>query len=481
MASEIDRDLVVVIPGILGSRLVREHDGQRRTVWDLRATVLPRSLAALHRMGKEIEKSRGAWEPSPDEGIIADGLLSDPAWLPGFMGVDGYTGMAGRLREAVPGRLIEFPYDWRLSNAYTAERLRDSVMPRLETWRKERGNSQAKLILVCHSMGGLVARYFCEHLGGAANTRRIFTFGTPHRGSLKALAILVQGKRIGPFDVGRVARALPTVWELLPQYPCVVLGDKRTVHLQDAGLAELDDPRFHAARQFQQRIRQPAEARPRGTCPYQQTVFFGKIQTTIQYARATYTRNSATITVLKPGEDDSRDDGGDGTVPSFASFPIELDVSSGGIPLLDKHAAMPAREAALENLVNELNPMDISGLKAVDSTAPDLEGHISVLDVPSEARAGDAVPVQVVSSKSEVVIQLVDHVRGTVTNTMTEQLFADDPRGGIPSACDVGPLAPGTYTIVARTPGRAVSDHLFIWDGSSPPTPAVGGELADLL
>ena len=157
------------------------------------------------------------------------------------------------------------------------------------------------------------------------------------------------------------------------------------------------------------------QTRPRGTCPYQQTVFFGKIQTTIQYARATYTRNSATITVLKPGEDDSRDDGGDGTVPSFASFPIELDVSSGGIPLLDKHAAMPAREAALENLVNELNPMDISGLKAVDSTAPDLEGHISVLDVPSEARAGDAVPVQVVSSKSEVVIQLVDHVRGTVS------------------------------------------------------------------
>lgn len=441
--------------------------------------MLPRSLAALHHLGKEIEKSRGAWEPSPDEGIVADALLSDPAWLPDFIGVDGYVGMAKRLREAVPGRLIEFPYDWRLSNAYTAERLRDRVMPELEIWRKERGNSSAKLILVCHSMGGLVARYFCEHLGGAAETRRIFTFGTPHRGSLKALRILVNGKRVGPFDVGRVARALPSVWELLPQYPCV-LDNGREVHLHDAGLAELADPRFGAARQFQQRIRQPAEARPSGTCPYQQTVFFGKIQTTIQYARATDTRNGRRLTILDPGEDGSGDDGGDGTVPSFASFPIELDVSSGGIPLLDKHAAMPAREAALENLVNELNPMDISKKKAVDSTAPDLEGHIGILDMPPEARAGDAVPVRVVSSKREVVVQVVDYIRDTVTNTMTEQLFEDDPRGGIPSACDVGPLPPGTYTIVAKTPGRMVSDHLFVWDGSLPLTPA-DGELADLL
>jgi pimeloyl-ACP methyl ester carboxylesterase len=380
----------------------------------------------------------------------------------------------------VPGRLIEFPYDWRLSNAYTAERLRATVMPRLETWRQERGNGKAKLILVCHSMGGLVARYFCEHLGGAAEVRRIFTFGTPHRGSLKALPILVNGKHVGPFDVGTVARALPSVWELLPQYPCVILDGKREVYLHDAGLAALAGPRFDAARQFQQRIRQPAEARPSGTCPYQQTVFFGKIQTTIQYARMNRTGQGEVITALKPGADGSPDDGGDGTVPSFASFPIELDVTSGGIPLLDKHAAMPAREAALEFLVNELNPVDISRKKAVDPTEPDLEGHVGVLDLPSEARAGEPVPVRVASSRREVVVQVIDHGRGVVTNTMTEQLFEYDSRG-ILSGCEIGPLAPGAYTIVAKTPGQPISDHLFVWDSAPPPMPAAGGELADLL
>jgi pimeloyl-ACP methyl ester carboxylesterase len=39
-----------------------------------------------------------------------------------------------------------------------------------------------KLILVGHSMGGLVARYFLECLEGWRDTRRLVTFGTPYRG-----------------------------------------------------------------------------------------------------------------------------------------------------------------------------------------------------------------------------------------------------------------------------------------------------------
>lgn len=37
--------------------------------------------------------------------------------------------------------------------------------------------------IVCHSAGGLVARYFLVYHGGARRTRRLVTLGTPHQGT----------------------------------------------------------------------------------------------------------------------------------------------------------------------------------------------------------------------------------------------------------------------------------------------------------
>jgi len=37
--------------------------------------------------------------------------------------------------------------------------------------------------MVCHSLGGIVARYYVECLGGAERVARIITIGTPHRGT----------------------------------------------------------------------------------------------------------------------------------------------------------------------------------------------------------------------------------------------------------------------------------------------------------
>src|SRR5262249_1730718 len=53
-------------------------------------------------------------------------------------------------------------------------------------------------------MGGLVARWYLEHRGGAAITRKLSTLGTPYRGAAKALEQLVNGVhpqvafRLGP-------------------------------------------------------------------------------------------------------------------------------------------------------------------------------------------------------------------------------------------------------------------------------------------
>lgn len=56
----------------------------------------------------------------------------------------------------------------------------------------------AKLILVGHSMGGIVARCFLEALEGWKDTLAQITFGTPHRGSINALDTLVNWVRKGP-------------------------------------------------------------------------------------------------------------------------------------------------------------------------------------------------------------------------------------------------------------------------------------------
>ena len=43
-----------------------------------------------------------------------------------------------------------------------------------------------RIDLVCHSMGGLVARVYLQELGGARRVDRCITLGTPHRGTYSA-------------------------------------------------------------------------------------------------------------------------------------------------------------------------------------------------------------------------------------------------------------------------------------------------------
>jgi predicted alpha/beta hydrolase family esterase len=55
-----------------------------------------------------------------------------------------------------------------------------------------RFTSAAQVILVTHSMGGLVSRAYLARLGGTSRTARLITIGTPHRGSVLARLALGQ-------------------------------------------------------------------------------------------------------------------------------------------------------------------------------------------------------------------------------------------------------------------------------------------------
>ena len=93
-----------------------------------------------------------------------------------------------------------FPYDWRLSNRYNGSALAEAIRPRRSAGGAGRGGpyADAKVVLVVHSMGGLVARWYIERCDGAEVTRKLITLGTPYRGAGKALEQLVNGVRVGP-------------------------------------------------------------------------------------------------------------------------------------------------------------------------------------------------------------------------------------------------------------------------------------------
>jgi triacylglycerol esterase/lipase EstA (alpha/beta hydrolase family) len=107
-------------------------------------------------------------------------MIPDLHLIPGLWKIDGYSKMSHYLQRqfaVTPGKnFFAFPYDWRRDSRVAARRLKEQT----DRWRRE--SPGAKLILIGHSMGGLVARYFVECLEGWRDTRRLITIGTPTGG-----------------------------------------------------------------------------------------------------------------------------------------------------------------------------------------------------------------------------------------------------------------------------------------------------------
>lgn len=166
--------LVVVIPGIGGSNLRGAGGG---LVWghDVRSTAV------------------AAFRPEPlaiDKTVVPSGLLRVDGVFP-WSAVASYGRLTGLIKQflglresdvsvAGPGgvvdrsaSVVEFPYDFRQSMERSAERLSDVI----EAVRGDR-----RVIVVAHSMGGLVARWWWGVLGGHRVCEELITVGTPHRG-----------------------------------------------------------------------------------------------------------------------------------------------------------------------------------------------------------------------------------------------------------------------------------------------------------
>jgi pimeloyl-ACP methyl ester carboxylesterase len=93
--------------------------------------------------------------------------------------------LGGRLRQAGFRRVTVFDYSW-LSNDVrsAAQSLADEVERVCEA------SGQERVHVVGHSLGGLIARYYVQRMGGDARVHTLVTLGTPHNGTLAAMVPL---------------------------------------------------------------------------------------------------------------------------------------------------------------------------------------------------------------------------------------------------------------------------------------------------
>jgi triacylglycerol esterase/lipase EstA (alpha/beta hydrolase family) len=90
-------------------------------------------------------------------------------------------------------------------------------------------------------MGGLIARYYLEVLGGWQTCRALITFGTPYRGSVNSLDFLANGYKKSFLDLTEVMRSFTSVYQLLPIYEMVnVDGQYRRIADPDLTIDNVD-------------------------------------------------------------------------------------------------------------------------------------------------------------------------------------------------------------------------------------------------
>lgn len=362
------KDTIVILPGILGS--VLQKDGKDlwaisgQAVWQ----VLTQSGATIRNLKLTQDDPEAA---SLDDGIRATALIQDTHLIPGFWKIDGYTRTVRLITnnfDVTPGDIYndpddraanfyQFPYDWRRDNRANARILKRLIDKRLKCWREKSGASDAKVILMAHSMGGLVSRYYLEVLEGWQDSRALFTFGTPYRGSLKAVNFLANGYKQLFLDLTEVMRSLTSVYQLLPIYKAIDINGEYHRVAEADNLPNVDKLKAQDALAFHREIEAAVEQHlkdERYLKSFATIPISGVQQPTLQ--SATLINGKLTASEELPEILKNRLDlgDGDGTVPKVSAIPIERSRDLDNVFIAEQHGALQNQAQVLDNLLNTL-------------------------------------------------------------------------------------------------------------------------------
>jgi hypothetical protein len=462
-------DVVVILPGITGSVLAK--DG--RDIWAVSPGAAFKALLSLGHSLKELALDGEAPSLADlGDGVTAPRLVADAHVIPGFWSIDGYTGIYDRLSAELTldrdQNWFDFPYDWRRDNRVAAARLAEQAPRWLDAWRTTSGNADAKLVLLAHSMGGLVSRHYLEVLGGWKDTRHLITFGTPYRGSLNAVGFLANGfrKGWGPFslDLSELLRSLTSVYQLLPVYPCVQTSDGGALHrIAEADLPNIDRARAAQALAFHRDI-ETAQARNADSDDYRDhgytcSPLVGILQKTIQSGRVDGDR----IEMYSGYQ--GEDQGGDGTVPRVSATPIELSETADETYAACVHGSLQGYGPLLDHVVGRLTRPDLAAYRDTP-----FDGFR--LDVPDLVRPDEPISV------SALTAGVVTAVRVTVTDVDGGRVRRSRllrPRRDGSFAIDLAPVPEGIYRVtVAPADGSPLNPNTDLLTVLSPESAAAG-------
>ncbi|GAA2558568.1 MULTISPECIES: esterase/lipase family protein [Streptomyces] len=402
-------DLVVFVPGVMGSVL---QDAEGNDVWNLSLRVGGRLTLGMERFFQRLTLRKGLGDEAPDDpqALRPTALLKEPQVYPGLLPHVAYRGLARHLKELDEGRVAVFPYDWRLSNRHSARALKVFVERELTRWRERRraaGDAEEpRVVFVCHSMGGLVTRYYLEVLGGREVARSLVTLGTPFAGSVKAVRVLsgtLSGRKLlGVGDRLRdalveAARTMPAVHQLLPTYQCVTAHSDGT-RLDSVSVPDLDSAwvtdAFAFRRELDTAVRtNTAEDLLAGRpAPYRVFASGGKGEPT----DVTLSLSAGDITYADTLGNRDRWQG-DGTVPCLSATPPEWEDGARVDWFRLGHTALP-NDGLLHRQLRDR-------YEALDHRPYQVLGTSFGMDVPEAVAAGTPLPVTAVSEDPDLLLE----------------------------------------------------------------------------
>lgn len=203
----VARPPVIIVPGIMGSEL---WQGSQR-VWPN-----PRLLFTqpdIFRLPAD--------DPARGNPLDPQRILGEVTLVPNLIKLEQYDRLGDFLEEALGyergNDLLEFAYDWRRDVRLSAQRLAE----RIDAW-----NVRSPIVLIAHSLGTLVSRYYIEHLGGKRKVGRLILVGGPHSGTPKAITTLLHGPDLLPLGLmgetlRQVLASFPSAYQILPTYACL--------------------------------------------------------------------------------------------------------------------------------------------------------------------------------------------------------------------------------------------------------------------